>query len=140
VGNELKGDDAAGIEFVRRLKRQVGKSDVVNIVEAGVAPENFMWVIRKFHPSHILIVDAAKMGMSPGSVRIVEKSEVAGFNFSTHNLSLSFLVSYFEKEFESDVVIIGIEPLNSDFETAVSKPVMDAVESLVAKVRKVLFK
>jgi hydrogenase 3 maturation protease len=99
VGNEFKGDDAVGIEFARQLKRRVGFSADLNVVEAGVAPENFTWVIRSFHPSHILIVDAAKMGMPTGSTRIVEKGEIDSLSFSTHNLSLSFLADYLEKEF-----------------------------------------
>jgi hydrogenase 3 maturation protease len=138
VGNELRGDDAAGIEFARRLKRRLGRSNIISVVEAGVVPENFIGVVRKFRPSHILVVDAARMGTPPGSMRIVEKSEISGLSFSTHNLSLSFLVSYFEKEFHSSVVVIGIEPVNSDFGSALSKPVIDAVESLVAEVRRIL--
>nr|MDO8100259.1 hydrogenase maturation peptidase HycI [Candidatus Njordarchaeota archaeon] len=140
VGNHLKGDDAAGIEFARQLKRQVGFSSKINIIEAGLAPENFTWVIRKFHPSHILIVDAAQMGMPPGSMRIVEKGEIAGFSFSTHNLSLSLLVSYIKKEFDSEVVMVGIEPSNLEFGETISKPVVDAVERLIGTLRQVLSK
>jgi len=138
VGNELKGDDAAGIEFARQLKRQIGLSSEINIIEAGLAPESFTWVIRKFHPSHILIVDAAQMGMPPGSARIVEKGEIAGFSFSTHNLSLSILVSYIKKEFNSEVVIVGIEPSNLELGEKISKPVLDAVERLIETLRQVL--
>nr|MDO8134273.1 hydrogenase maturation peptidase HycI [Candidatus Njordarchaeum guaymaensis] len=140
VGNQLKGDDAAGIEFARQLKRRVGLSSEMSIIEAGVAPENFTWGVRKFHPSHILVVDAAQMGMRPGSTRIVEKGEIAGFSFSTHNLSLSFLVGYLEKEFDSEVIIVGIEPSNLEFGETISKPVMDAVELLVGTLRRVLSK
>jgi hydrogenase 3 maturation protease len=140
VGNQLKGDDSAGIEFARQLKQQVKSQGKVNIIEAGVAPENFTWAIRKFRPSHILIVDAAQMRMLPGSTRIVEKGEIAGFSFSTHNLSLSFLVGYLEKEFNSEVIVVGIEPSNLVFGGKISKPVMGAIGLLVGTLRQVLSK
>jgi hydrogenase 3 maturation protease len=140
IGNQLKGDDAAGIELARQLKRQVGLSKEISVVEGGVAPENFTWVIRDVHPSHILIVDAAKMGMQAGSMRIVEKGEIDSFSFSTHNLSLSFFADYLEKEFGSKVTIVGIEPSNSDFGKGISKPVMESLKVLVRAVLGILSK
>jgi len=58
---EMRGDDAAGIEVVRRLRHKL-KSSKVLLVEGGVAPENFTSNIRRFKPSHVIFIDATDFG------------------------------------------------------------------------------
>ncbi|HQN05393.1 MAG TPA: hydrogenase maturation protease, partial [Anaerolineaceae bacterium] len=58
VGNELRGDDAAGVLAVRKLLKKKEKLDDVLIIEGAQAPENFTSVIRRFNPHLILIIDA----------------------------------------------------------------------------------
>jgi hydrogenase 3 maturation protease len=131
VGNELEGDDGAGIELVRRLKRKWRSSRRLRAVEGGVAPENLILPLRDFAPSHILVVDSADMGLSPGSIRIVDKGEIAGFTISTHGFSLSLLVDYLEREVGAKVIVVGVQPFSVEVGQKISKPVLRALVSLM---------
>jgi hydrogenase 3 maturation protease len=135
VGNELGGDDAAGIELSRQMKRELRRSRRVSIIEAGMAPENFTSIIRRLHPSHILIVDAAQMGLPPGSVRVVEQNEITGFSFSTHALPLSFFIDRLKKDSDAVIIVVGIEPSNIGFGEKLTKPIMDSIANLVETLR-----
>jgi hydrogenase 3 maturation protease len=138
VGNELGCDDAAGVELSRQMKREFPRSKKVSIIEAGTTPENFTSSVSRLCPSHILIVDAAQMGLPAGSVRIVERGEIGGFTFSTHSLPLSFLIDYLEKNSGAVVVVVGIEPLNIGFGRRLSKPVADSILDLVRVLRRII--
>jgi hydrogenase 3 maturation protease len=138
VGNELGGDDGAGIELSRQLKKEFRNSRKVNIIEAGTAPENFISVVRRLHPSHVLIVDAAQMGLPPGSARIVEKDEITGFSFSTHAPPLSLLVDRLQNDSGALITVVGIEPLNVGFGKKLSKPVMNSIVNLIGALRKII--
>jgi hydrogenase 3 maturation protease len=138
VGNALGCDDAAGVELSRRLKKELRKSRRASVIEAGASPENFTSVVNRLHPSHIVIVDAAKMGLQPGSVRIVEKAKITGFSYSTHTLPLSFLIGLLEKSSGAVITVIGIEPLNVGFGEKISRPIRDSIASLAKVLQQII--
>lgn len=138
VGNELGCDDAAGIHLSRRIRREFPRSKRMSSIEAGTTPENFTSIIRGLRPSHVLIVDAAKMGMAPGSLRILQKNEIMGFDFSTHSLPLSILIDYLEKSSRAVVIVVGIEPLNVGFGKKLSKPVLGSITDLVRILKQII--
>ncbi len=69
IGNELYGDDGAGVALARLLAQSGIAPGMMQAFEAGPAPENFTGSLRKFMPSHVLMVDAANLGLEPGSTR-----------------------------------------------------------------------
>ena len=69
VGQELNGDDVAGLLVARALATAAAAHAHVLVVEAGPAPENFTGALRRFAPQAILFVDAANLGAEPGAVR-----------------------------------------------------------------------
>jgi hydrogenase 3 maturation protease len=138
VGNELGCDDAAGVELARQLKKGLPKSGRASVIEAGTTPENFTSAVNNLHPSHIVIVDAAKMGMQPGSVKIIEKAEITGFSYSTHTLPLSFLIDFLEKSSGAVITAIGIEPLNVGFGEKISRPVRGSITSLIRVLQQII--
>jgi hydrogenase 3 maturation protease len=138
VGNELGCDDAAGVDLAKQLKKGLHKSRRASVIEAGATPENFTSVVNDFHPSHIVIVDAAKMGLQPGSVRIVEKAEITGFSYSTHTLPLSFLIGLLEKSSGAVITVIGIEPLCVGFGERISRPVRVSITSLIRVLQQII--
>ncbi|HUS04203.1 MAG TPA: hydrogenase maturation peptidase HycI [Dehalococcoidia bacterium] len=131
IGNMLKGDDGIGIyvaEMVnKRLKEIEGKSRQVKFREAreamvincGTTPENYTSIIRKYAPDRLILVDAADMGLSPGSYRIIPPGKIGVMCVSTHNMPLSLFVSYVS-EFCRDIVLIGVQPERMDFGATLS--------------------
>ena len=96
-------------------------------IEGGSAPENFTGVIIKARPSHVVLVDAARMDLEPGAIRMVAPRSIDGASFSTHTLPAGVLISYLKHSIECDVITIGIQPKQTEFGTTVAPEVTKAV-------------
>lgn len=125
------GDDAAGPLLARMFERSpLAGWEVLN---GGAAPENYIHKIREYRAEMVVIVDAAEMGLLPGSVRILSEEDIADrFLMTTHNLPLSFLIKTL-KESVSDILFIGIQPRQVGFYRAISREVKDAVKFVYNK-------
>lgn len=134
IGNILKGDDGVGIYIAERLNeylqhikhgskqdRFVGAGETI-VIDCGTAPENYTSIIRRHNPDGLILVDAADMGLSPGSYRIISPEEIKVMHVSTHNMPLSFLISYVS-EFCRNIVLIGIQPDKMKLGTILSRAV-----------------
>ena len=140
IGNTLKGDDGIGIyivesinkylrEFGERSKQSTftGARRELIAINCGTTPENYTSIIRKHNPDRLILVDAADMGLSPGSCRIIPPERIEVMHVSTHNMPLSFLISYVS-EFCRDIVLIGVQPEKMDFGTGLSTAVKRSEE------------
>ncbi len=125
VGNTLLSDDGAGIYVAESFKKEGWFS-----YNCGTAPENFTSIIRRENPETLLIVDAARMGLSPGEFRQIPEDKISDVSFGTHQLPLSQLTAYL-KEYAKKIVIIGIEPKSTDFGEELSPEIKDACEKLL---------
>jgi hydrogenase 3 maturation protease len=134
IGNSLNGDDGIGTYVAQRILHHLqgaegdpeqaeaaGTGGIVAI-DCGTTPENYTSVIRRHRPERLILVDAAYMGLGPGSYRVIPAQEIGVMHVSTHDVPLSVFVSYVG-EFCRDVVLIGIQPQRMDFGTALSHAV-----------------
>ncbi len=135
IGNELKGDDSAGLLAAKELKNLSPK---MHVFITGLMPENFVGLIKKIRPSHVILIDAASMGEKPGCIRIIDISKIKGATFSTHAQPLNFLCDYLRSNIGCSIIIIGIQPYNLSFDSCVSKEVMKAVERLTRIFREIV--
>lgn len=129
IGHELRGDDAAGVAVARRL--QPLAHERLLVVEGGHAPENQTGAIRRFSPDLVLLVDAAQMNETPGTVRWLGWEESVGLSASTHTLPPSILAHYLVHEIGCEVVLVGIQPGQTALERPLSPEVQGAVDALV---------
>ncbi len=137
IGNTLNGDDGIGIYIAEKLSKAKlsGAERELVAISTGTTPENYTSVIRKHNPDILILVDAADMGLSPGSYRIIPPEKIEIMHFSTHNLPLSFFISYLS-EFCGEIILIGIQPDKMDVGTALSSVVQrrgDQVADLIVK-------
>ena len=109
IGNELRYGDHLGILAAREIEK-LDISKRYQIFSAGTTPENFTGAIRGSFPSHVVLIDAADMGKAPGTIEIIDESGLSSIPLSTHNIPLSFLVSYLTQEINCKVVVLGIQP------------------------------
>ena len=130
VGNEMKGDDAAGVRVVRELSERMPATPGVLLINAGQAPENFTGPLRRFRPDLVIEVDAADQGAEPGAVAWVDWREADGLSASTHTLPPSVLASFLTADLGCQVALIGIQPLSLELRPALSAPVERAVADL----------
>ena len=106
IGNRDGGDDAVGPYIADTLK---GKNVDFDVIDCGVAPENFTSVVKRLKPKKVLVVDAVDMGISPGEIRLISKDKIGVMHISTHGIPLSVLMEYISR-FIDDVVLVGIQP------------------------------
>ena len=134
IGNELKGDDAAGLLAVRDLKKRLSGLDWERVewlmFETGLAPESFSGPLRRYGAGLVLMVDAASMGELPGVVRLLDWRESSGFGPSTHLQPLSTLAEFLTLDLGCQVAVLGIQPAQLEF----GEPLSVAVEGAVAEV------
>lgn len=146
IGNTLKGDDGIGIYIAQKLNKYLKESKQakvtetrrkVIVIDCGITPENYTSIIRKHSPDTLILVDAADMGLSPGSYRIIPPEKIEVMHFSTHNIPLSIFISYVS-EFCGEVVLIGVQPDKMNAGTVLSSPVQkngDRVAALIIEER-----
>ena len=136
IGNELNGDDAAGVLVARQLKEMLaGRPEIskrVLILEAATAPESFTGPLRRFAPDLEIMVDAAYLEREPGSVEWIDWEDIDGVSASTHGLPPTLLSHFLMIELGCRVRLVGIQPVHLDFDRPVSAPVIQAVACVAA--------
>lgn len=138
VGSTLRGDDAAGMLFGRALQaalRTTRSIRVTKVFLGETVPENLTGDIRRFRPSHVLLVDAAEMGQSAGTISLIEPHRAGGnFPVSTHALSLGVLADYMERSIGCQVILLGIQPATRGYGAGPSRQVRQAARWLAAMI------
>jgi len=136
IGSDMRADDASGMIAARELKSALSKRKrrlPIKIFFGHSAPENLTGEIRKFKPSHLIMIDTIDAGKRAGSVYIFKPEEVApGVSFSTHKMPAKILVDYLVNSCGCSTTIIGIQPKTVDFGKAVSKNVMRSAKKVAA--------
>jgi len=129
VGNELRGDDAAGPLLIKRL---AGKTSFI-LLDGGELPENQSAKIIALSPDILFIADAADMAAEAGKTALLTPEDTQNASFSTHAMPLSFLAKYLRQSLPAlEIHIIGIQPRTLAFPSKPSAPVLAAVEKLAA--------
>jgi hydrogenase 3 maturation protease len=134
VGSPLRGDDAAGVLAAQMLEKALAESAPsaeVAVFHGYTAPENLTGEIKRFKPTHLLILDAADVGRKPGHIELIDPDVVThNASASTHALPFSVFAAYLRASFPCDVVILGIQPAGHDFGEKMSPAVAKAAEEL----------
>lgn len=126
LGNPLGRDDAVGLRVAEALQ---GSEWLAIPAEAL---ENALGRVEREKPEKIVIVDAAEMGLPPGSIRCLPLSYPEKMLGSTHGLPLSFLLSLLKVK---EVMVIGIQPKEYGIGEGLSPEVAEAAQRLVRLLR-----
>lgn len=137
VGNQLRGDDFLGPFVVRKLSQTLESRDVV-VIDGGTVPENFTGVIKKENPTHIILIDAADMGKSPGYLKVIRKDEISRYNISTHAMPLSFLIKYLEHYIDADIILIGVQPKDMELADTISPEIQHSISYLLELLQEIV--
>ncbi|MDD4894083.1 MAG: hydrogenase maturation peptidase HycI [Candidatus Omnitrophica bacterium] len=126
VGSDLRADDAAGMlaaDFIQKSFKKKNGRPTLKVFFGFSAPENVTGEIKKFKPTHIIIIDSADMGKKAGAVKLLEPERIANVSFSTHQLPLKIMVDYLIISLSCKVIIIAIQPKTLKFAGSLSKEV-----------------
>lgn len=137
VGNPIRRDDFVGVKIVQDLKGKV--SSAVNLIECETVPESFMDEIVELKPSHVLLIDAAVMGLKPGEVRMFDAEKVTDFPpISTHMLPLRLFCEYILQLTNTKIALLLIEPGNTEFGEGLTPEVETVADELTLLLSKLL--
>ena len=130
LGNDMMMDDVAGLLATNLLINMMDKMDRpknLKVILCGRSPENFIYLIIKEKPTHVLFVDAVDFHAKPGEVAVFSSEDVVDFFPSTHALSIKFIGDLLFKEIPSlkKVIVLGIQPKKVDFGEGISLEVKE---------------
>jgi len=129
IGNPIRRDDFVGVKIVQNLEDEV--SDKVNLLECETVPESFMQEIVDLKPSHVLLVDAAILGLKPGETRLIFPEQITDFPaITTHVLPLRIFCEYITKMTRAKIALLLIEPENTEFGEGLTPTAQAAAEKI----------
>jgi hydrogenase maturation protease len=142
VGNEWRGDDAAGLLVVRSLKEELPPGvEVSESPESGSALQD-AWQ----HAARVIVVDAVVSGGSPGTIYRFD-AHAPGATFpvshspSTHGWGLSEALAMGKvfQNFPPCLIIYGIEgekfTISKEVSTAVAAAIPEAVRRIKLEIQ-----
>jgi hydrogenase 3 maturation protease len=129
LGNELRGDDWAGIYLLRTLKAS-GSFKGSHFIEAGISPENYVANVLDLNPAVIVFIDASRCGATPGEIRFIDPSEVEMSGFSTHSYSIKLIEKFFMYCQDIKFIYIGIVPLQMHMGKGLSRQVQESIKKV----------
>ena len=140
IGNELNGDDAAGVTVARKLKALIGPAQdlPLRVIDAWTALENVTEMLRSFAPDLVLLIDAAQMRKLPGTIRWLDWRDTIGLSTSTPTLPPYVIAESLVDEIRCEVDVIGIQPYDNSFGMPLSSDVRRAVNEVVSDLQAIL--
>ena len=138
VGSRLRGDDAAGPLAADALERADLPEPLrarFAVFQGETAPENITGELRRYGPTHLVVVDAADHGRAPGHVEVLpaERIDDTG-SFSTHRMPLGVLIGYLTASLGCRVIVVGIQPEGCEFGAEPSAAVRRAAKKVAAAI------
>ncbi|MGA3058891.1 MAG: hydrogenase 3 maturation endopeptidase HyCI [Candidatus Bathyarchaeia archaeon] len=129
IGNPIRTDDYVGLKIVEQLKGKL--PETVLLLEAETVPESYLLDIEEFHPSHVLLIDAAFLGLIPGEASLVNAEKIANYSaITTHLLSLPIFCEFVKQATGAKIALLLIEPKSMEFGEGLSTEVQAAMEGL----------
>jgi len=143
LGNTLLSDDGVGVHVARRLAGDAGTPDWLRAVDGGTMGFRLTRMIGA--ACYVLIVDAADFGAAPGSLRILDESELSGHiaaaqKTSAHEAGLVDLLTLarLENFAPRHLAVLAIQPAVIDWGERLSDPVEKAVAAACLKAKETL--
>jgi len=129
IGNPIRTDDFVGVKIIQNLEGKI--SDRIQLIECETVPESFLEPMIDFNPTHILLIDAAILGLKPGSIQLVNPEAVAEVPaVTTHLLPLRIFCEYITKMTGAKIALLLIEPENTDFGEGLTQKVQATSEEI----------
>lgn len=129
VGNDIRGDDAVGELVVREFD-----SEEWDTIDCGSVPENHITLIEEGEYDKVVIIDAAKMGLEPGEIRIVPREHLGVFTMSTHALPISTVMDFLDRKVK-EVYLIGIQPKDMSLKEGMTPELYKAKDRIIERLK-----
>lgn len=141
IGSELRADDALGLIIAKELRNYIkakNKRRLFKVFLGETAPENLTGEIRKFKPTHLIIIDAVDFHLETGALRVVNICNEAGVSFSTHRVPVGILRDYLYKSIQCETMLIGMQPGSTEFCGELSEGMEESIKAACREIREAL--
>lgn len=141
IGSPLRADDAAGLLIAKELKTYLKdnkKRNQLKVFLGETAPENLTGQIKKFKPTHLIVIDAVDFNLETGALRVVDICTEAGVSFSTHRVPIGILRDYLYKSIQCETILIGMQPGSTEFCGGLSQGMQESTQAASQEIREVL--
>jgi len=129
IGNPIRSDDYVGLNIVEKLKGKLPEN--VCLLECETVPESYLLDIEEFNPTHVLLIDAALLGLNPGEVSLVDSEKITDFSaITTHMLPLRIFCEYVKQATGAKIALLLIEPKSMEFGEGLTAAVQSAAERI----------
>ncbi|MCF6268798.1 MAG: hydrogenase maturation protease [Melioribacteraceae bacterium] len=136
LGNSLRGDDGIGPVIINQLADYNFADNADNVILINAESDIFIILEHIIEGEPILIIDCAKMGLTPGSVKKFEINKktistvdkfisLHGFGFGEiYNMALKMGSA-------APCKIIGVEPKSIEFNSPLSDEVRNCIPQII---------
>ena len=133
LGNELRGDDHAGILTGEMISDNLRDKVII----AHNVPINFLGKVVKFNPDLIIILDAIDIGAKPGTIALMGPEVLSDNHSSTHFQTLNDFFELIKNQLnrEIEIKILGIQIKSKEMFDDISQEVERAVHALVDMIK-----
>ena len=129
IGNPIRTDDYLGLRIIEQLKGKL--PETVLLIEAETVPESYLLEIEEFKPTHVLLIDAAFLGLCPGEAILVDAEKITDYSsITTHLLPLSIFCEYVKQATGAKIALLLVEPKSMEFGEGLTVEVQAASERL----------
>ena len=142
LGNVLLSDEGIGVHLVRRLSEQQSKFPQVDFIDAGTGGMTLLHLIA--NRKKAVIIDCAKMGTEPGTIRRFAADEVLSVkklsHYSLHEADILRVINLSKQlgECPRKIVFFGIEPAMLEPGQNLSQTLSDKIDDYIAHIHKEL--
>ncbi len=130
IGNPIRADDYVGLYVVEQLKGKLANR--VLLIEAETVPENYLLDIEEFKPTHVILIDAAFLGLKPAEVSLVEAEKIVDYSaITTHLLPLRVFCEYVKQATGATIALLLIEPQSMEYNEGLTPKVQATAKKLI---------
>jgi len=133
VGNTILSDEGIGVHAARLLQTDPRVPPGVTILDGGTI--GLELIPYASDASRVLLLDAMDSGKRPGTLARMTGKDLLGTTagWSAHQLGVADLISalFLMSSGAQEIVMLGVQPANTDWGTVLSPAVEAALEPLV---------
>jgi hydrogenase maturation protease len=133
LGNLIRSDDGVGIHAVQQLRSNPQVRDDVLVLDGGTLGLDLLTYVSGAR--RLLVLDAVDVGVPAGTVVRIKAQELESLpgGGSVHLLGLADLLAAVRITGQSieEVILLGVQPENTEWGTSLSPPVAAALHELV---------
>ena len=127
LGNTDRADDGAGILVALALKKHFPS---FSYSEHDGVEGTVLDISEREEVATVFFVDAANLGLEPGSIRVIPKNEIKETEITTHRVAVALMAAILERSGKRTAVIC-IQPKAIEFRGNVSETVRTSVGKVV---------